>query len=266
MPRIDSSAGSIPVSGSSTSIGKSVATVQLGESKLSEVAQRLGVDPHSLHNANPQVADANKLKVGQELNLPDFQPAQNLKQNDADSSLQSQSSQSGLPRAPLGDSLAKNAMQARLSASDLAQVPGGAQQINPEQLKPAEKLHTYDVAFKEDKWSKADTSPEAFKYAGASKGFQKADDLAQVAGGAGRVDLQRMKEYGKIGSTGHLKEASKLIDANKAIKLDKSTDAEKASVKADQAAKVFEITQDVTVNKAKTADKAFTQMDGYIRQ
>ena len=47
--------------------------------------------------------------------------------------------------------------------------------------------------------------------------------------------------------------------------MDKSVDAEKASVKVD-AAKVFEITQDVTVNKAKTADKAFTQMDGYIRQ
>jgi hypothetical protein len=27
----------------------------------------------------------------------------------------------------------------------------------------------------------------------------------------------------------------------------------------------FEITQDVTVNKAKTADKAFQAMDGYIR-
>ena len=84
MPRIDGSAGPIPVSGSSTSSGKSVATVQLGESKLSEVAQRLGVDPDSLHNANPQIADANKLKVGQELNLPEFQPAQNLKQNDRD--------------------------------------------------------------------------------------------------------------------------------------------------------------------------------------
>jgi hypothetical protein len=29
--------------------------------------------------------------------------------------------------------------------------------------------------------------------------------------------------------------------------------------------RVFEITQDVTVNKAKTADKAFTAMDGYIK-
>lgn len=265
MPRIDGSAGPIPVSGSSTSIGKSVATVQLGESKLSEVARRLGVDPDSLHNVNPQVADANKLKVGQELNLPELQPAQNLKQNDAESSMQSQSSQFSLPRAPLGDAVAKNAMQARLSASDLSQVLGGAQQINPKQLKSAEKVHTYDVAFKEDKWSKADKSLEAFKYAGASKGFQKADDLGQVAGGAGHVDLQNMKEFGKMVDAGHFKDASKVIDANKAIKMDKSTDAEKVSVKVD-AAKVNEITQDVAVNKAKTADKAFTQMDGYIRQ
>lgn len=29
--------------------------------------------------------------------------------------------------------------------------------------------------------------------------------------------------------------------------------------------KKLEITQDVTVNKAKTADKAFSAMDGYIR-
>lgn len=265
MPRIDGSAGPIPVSDSSTSIGKSVATVQLGESKLSEVARRLGVDPDSLHNVNPQVADANKLKVGQELNLPEFQPAQNLKENDAESSLQSQSSPSSLPRAPLGDSMAKNAMQARLSAKDLSQVPGGAQQVNPQQLKFADKQHTGGTSIKEDKWSKADKSVGADKFVNASKAFQKADDLAQVAGGAGRADLQQMKEFGKIGSTGHMKEANKVIDANQAIKMDKSVDAEKVSVNVD-AAKVSEISHDVTVNKAKTADKASTQMDGYIRQ
>ncbi len=30
--------------------------------------------------------------------------------------------------------------------------------------------------------------------------------------------------------------------------------------------KIFEVTQGITVNKAKTADRAFTQMSGYIRQ
>jgi hypothetical protein len=29
---------------------------------------------------------------------------------------------------------------------------------------------------------------------------------------------------------------------------------------------LFDVSQDVTVNKAKTADKAYTQMDGYIKQ
>jgi hypothetical protein len=37
------------------------------------------------------------------------------------------------------------------------------------------------------------------------------------------------------------------------------------SVTGGDAAKVETIKQDVTVNKAKTADKAFSAMDGYIR-
>jgi hypothetical protein len=73
----------------------------------------------------------------------------------------------------LGDAMAKNAVQARLSASDLSQVPGGAQQINPKQLKFAEKVQIYDVAFKEDKWSKADKSPETFKYLARARVFKR---------------------------------------------------------------------------------------------
>jgi hypothetical protein len=265
MPRIDGSAGPIPVSGSSNSIGKSVATVQLGESKLSEVAQRLGVDPHTLHNANPHIVDANKLKVGQELNLPESQPATNLKQNDAESSLQSVSSQSSLPRAPLGDAMAKNAMQARLSASDLSQVSGGAEQGNPQQFKFTDKVHTGDASIKEDKWSKAGESLGDHKFLNASKAFQKADDLAQVAGGAGHVDRRNMKEFGKVVDAGFLKDAGKLIDANKAIEMDKTVNQKNDFIKVDQA-KVFEVTQEVTANKAKTADKAFKQIDDYIRQ
>ncbi|MGE0492536.1 MAG: hypothetical protein AB7S38_25195 [Vulcanimicrobiota bacterium] len=34
----------------------------------------------------------------------------------------------------------------------------------------------------------------------------------------------------------------------------------------DTQTKIFEITQDVTINKAKTADKMFNQVDAYIRQ
>ena len=264
MPRIEGGAGPIPVSSGSTSGGKPVTTVQLGESKLSEVAQRLGIESDSLHNANPQVGDPNQLKVGQELNLPPFQGAQTLKQSD-ESSLQSQSSQSGLPRAPVGDVLAKHAMQARLSASDLSQVPGGVQQLNSSQLKFASKIISRETFIKVDKWSKEDKPIESNSPMGAEKPFQKADDLAQVAGGAGHVDLRNMKEFSKIADVDHLKDASKLIDANKAIKPDKIADQKNDFVKVDQAS-VFEVTQDVTVNKAKTADKAFKQMDDYIRQ
>ena len=42
--------------------------------------------------------------------------------------------------------------------------------------------------------------------------------------------------------------------------------AERWKIQQDLQTKLFEITQDVTVNKAKAADKAFTAMDGYIRQ
>ena len=41
---------------------------------------------------------------------------------------------------------------------------------------------------------------------------------------------------------------------------------ERFKIMADLQTKIFEITQDITVNKAKTADKAYQQMDGYIKQ
>ena len=41
---------------------------------------------------------------------------------------------------------------------------------------------------------------------------------------------------------------------------------ERFKIMADLQTKIFEITQDITVNKAKTADKAYTQMDAYIKQ
>ncbi len=40
---------------------------------------------------------------------------------------------------------------------------------------------------------------------------------------------------------------------------------ERWKIMTDTQTKIFEITQDVTVNKAKTADKAFNAMDQYIR-
>jgi hypothetical protein len=311
MPRIDGAAGPIPVGTIGTKTADNpAATVQVGESKLSEVAQRLGVDTNSLQNANPQISDPAKLKVGQEIHLP--QPSQTLKQND-EAGLQSQGSQSGRPHAPIGDALTKNVMQARLSATDLAQVPGGAQQadiqhmkfankvssdkpleankvigaekafhkaddlsqvsggvqqVNIQHMKFADKVPPSDTVSNASKWSKADKPLEAIKTAGEERAFQKADDLAQVAGGAGHVDLQQlqMKESGRAVPANKVIDAGKVINANKTIKMDKSTDPEKTFSKMDEATKIFEITQDVTANKAKTADKAFDKMDGYIRQ
>jgi hypothetical protein len=314
MPRIDGAAGPIPVGTTGTkTTDNPAATVQVGESKLSEVAQRLGIDTNSLQNANPQISDPAKLKVGQEINLPQFQPLQTLKQND-EAGLQSQGSQSGLPRAPIGDGLTKNVMQARLSATDLAQVPGGAHQTDIQQMKFAnkvinsdkpleankiigtekafhkaddlsqvsggvkqvdiqhmkfaDKMPTSDTLSNASKWSKADKPLDPIKTTGEEKAFQKADDLAQVAGGAGHVVLQQlqMKESRRAIPANKVIDADKVINADKTIKADKSAGSEKTFVKMDEATKIFEITQDVTVNKAKTADKAFDKMDGYIRQ
>ena len=41
--------------------------------------------------------------------------------------------------------------------------------------------------------------------------------------------------------------------------------AERQKIQADLQTKIFEITQDVTLNKQKTADKAAQSFDGYMR-
>ena len=40
---------------------------------------------------------------------------------------------------------------------------------------------------------------------------------------------------------------------------------ERQKIQADLQTKIFEVTQDITVNKQKTADKAFNNCDAYIR-
>ena len=55
------------------------------------------------------------------------------------------------------------------------------------------------------------------------------------------------------------------------IKTQMMADAQKQQMQRwkimqDTQTKIFEITQDVTINKAKTADKMFNQVDSYIRQ
>src|SRR5215467_11631747 len=53
-----------------------VATVQSGESTLSEVAKRLGVDLESLLQANPGLSESSKLQPGQDVRVPPSQTPQ----------------------------------------------------------------------------------------------------------------------------------------------------------------------------------------------
>ena len=108
-----------------------VATVQVGESKLSDVAKRLGVDHQELQKANPQISDA-VLKAGQEIRLPQNQQAQGPEQDESD-----EDETVDHPAMPLSDPISKNFIQAKLegagshqttdlSGSDLAHLRGGA--------------------------------------------------------------------------------------------------------------------------------------------
>ncbi|HMK22065.1 MAG TPA: LysM peptidoglycan-binding domain-containing protein [Terriglobales bacterium] len=49
---------------------KNVTTVRLGESFLSDVAHRVGVESDSLRKANPHLSETAKLTPGQEIRLP----------------------------------------------------------------------------------------------------------------------------------------------------------------------------------------------------
>jgi hypothetical protein len=87
-------------------------TVQLGESRLSDVAKRLGLDLHNLLKANPQITNLQQLKPGQLINLPTNAsevPPDDAGQNTAIGSAP------GL-KTPVGDPLAASAMKARISA------------------------------------------------------------------------------------------------------------------------------------------------------
>jgi LysM repeat protein len=97
----------------------STTTVQLGESNLNQVANRLGVDTNDLLAANPQIQDPSKLKVGQDIHLPN-QGKANSKGEADDGSLPAKGASQDLPKAPLGDSLAASAMKAQLGGAAFA--------------------------------------------------------------------------------------------------------------------------------------------------
>jgi hypothetical protein len=87
-------------------------TVQLGESRLSDVAKRLGLDLGSLLKANPQITNLQQLMPGQLINLP--KNANAVPPGDAGQST-AVGPASG-PKTPVGDPLAASAMKARMSA------------------------------------------------------------------------------------------------------------------------------------------------------
>src|ERR1700720_3964483 len=118
MSRIDGAAGPSPVTGGwNKSTDNQVATVQVGENKLSDVAKRLNVDANQLQQANPHIANSANLKAGQEIRLPQYQASQTQGLDDDDGGVDNPASESELPRAPIGDPLAKSAMQSQFEGS-----------------------------------------------------------------------------------------------------------------------------------------------------
>jgi len=75
-PRIDASGSTSTYDPGVDSGATPLDIVRLGETTLSQVAARLGVDPNSLLQANPQISDPAKLTVGQEVRLPTGQASQ----------------------------------------------------------------------------------------------------------------------------------------------------------------------------------------------
>lgn len=95
------------------SSSENVEIVEPDETQLSEVAERLGFDLSSLKKANPQIQDPDHLTSGQEIHLPsDPLPAPRLDPDPAPAETKGEST--ALPRAPVGDPLAANAMKAIL--------------------------------------------------------------------------------------------------------------------------------------------------------
>jgi len=95
--------------------GSQLATVQVGESNLPQVAQRLGVDLGSLAAANPQISDPTKLRVGQDIRLPQSQNPQ-VPVSNSETASSSGASASNFSPAPIGDPLTKSLTQADLAA------------------------------------------------------------------------------------------------------------------------------------------------------
>lgn len=90
--------------------------VQLGETRLSDVADRLGLDLNRLTKANPQIQDANDLTPGQEIHLSKDPPSVPLRDPDAQVAMSNSTRTSTLLRASSSDPTGANMMKAMLDA------------------------------------------------------------------------------------------------------------------------------------------------------
>ena len=68
--RIDGTSALGPIDSWESSSRSNVTTVRAGESFLSDIAHRMGVDADSLKKANPHLSETAKLSPGQEVRLP----------------------------------------------------------------------------------------------------------------------------------------------------------------------------------------------------
>lgn len=128
MTRIDS-AGSSSVA-ASPSAGTETSTVQVGESDLSQVAQRLGLDLSSLLEANPKLANCGNLHAGQDICTQGVMSAQTTREEIAgthDQSASSSISSSEPSTLAANEMLAKAMVQFRLDGgSPQTGTPGTA--------------------------------------------------------------------------------------------------------------------------------------------
>jgi len=91
----------------------SVATVQAGESNISQLASRLGFDVGDLLQSNPQISEASKLQPGQDIFLPSPIGSNTAPKLEV---VSENPVQPNLPAAPMGDPLTRNMMLSRLDA------------------------------------------------------------------------------------------------------------------------------------------------------
>ncbi len=102
---VNRSAAFNPGFDSSSSNDAAVATVQSGESDISQVANRLGYDVGCLLQANPQITDTAKLQPGQDIYLPSSTASSTPSKLEV---VVENPLQSNLPVAPMGDPLTRN--------------------------------------------------------------------------------------------------------------------------------------------------------------